>query len=450
MNSIKSISSRNRTFLWPIYFLALVTLVSEWGITSLDSRAQYGVGSVARTWLYQEAFLSFTKIDIVVIFLFFYLIMMRRTSIFYIRLDRSARNFLFLSGSVVVFSFLIALVNSVSNPLSFFRPIAHLAMVFLLTRYLVAQDKARQKIIGFVNLISGLYMSLKLILLLSGNGDFVPGIGFVSTYDSYVIYIMLLATLLNLNLVLLALHKRENPATVNLLLTIVGLVFCISSFVRTIWVVIAIALILCVYSRHNFLITVEEKGARKVYLGPKFLGGLIAIAIACLLTFSPDFNSRLNSMNIWSSSASTELGGQDNGEHLLDIQNGIAAVKVSPILGSGLGAAHDVAGYSYKSKSFGFHNSPLTVWYWTGIAGILLWVQFPFRIWKWSKRMEYEDELVTCFAISVRIWFCSIFIATSFFSAWPLTSVQFCIFFGLVLGCIAPNNTFIRSEKSVR
>ncbi len=447
MNSLGKIDSTNRTFLWPVYLIFLITLVSEWEITSLDSRVQYGIGSVARTWPYQDAFLSFTKIDIVMIFFSLYLMLMRRSNIAHIRMDPSARSFLTLAGLVIIFSLLIALFNSVSNPLSFFRPIVHLSMAFTLTRYLVTQNKAKIKIIRFVNIISSIYIIFKMILFLSGNGDFVPGIGFVSTYDSYAVYVVLLAILLNLNLVLLALHKRQNPTFFNLLMTVVGIAFSISTFIRTIWVVIAIALFLCINSSHKLLTSSAEKGERKIHLSPRFLGVVIAIAITCLLIFSPNFNSRLNSMKFWSSSASTELGGQDNSEHLLDIKTGIAAIKVSPFLGSGLGAGHAVTGYSYKSKSFGFHNSPLTVWYWTGILGFLLWFQLPFRIWSWSKIAETQDELVTCFAKSVRIWFCSIFIATSLFSAWPLTSVQFCIFFGILIGFIAPNKAVTRNEK---
>lgn len=450
MNNCRATGFRNGTFLWPIYFLALLTLVPEWRITSPDSRAQYGVGSVAKTWLHQDIFLSFTKVDIANIFLYSYLMLMRRSSISHIRLDRTVRNFLASSGIVIAFSLLMALANSVSNPLAFFRPIAHFTMAFILTRYLVAQRGARRKIIEFISLISFLYMILKLIQLLSGNGDFVPDIGLVSTYDSYAIYVVLLTVLLNFNLVLQALHKRENPATFNILVTIVGILFSLSTFVRTIWVVLAIALVLCINSRHNDIDASNERGARKVIVSPRFLGGLIAIAIACLFIVAPSYNSRFNSMHIWSSSATTELGGRDNGDHLLDIQNGIAAVKKSPILGSGLGAALDVSGYGYKSRSFGFHNSPLTVWYWTGIVGFVLWVLLPFRIWKWSKMAKYDDELVNGFAKSVRIWFCSIFIATFFFSAWPLTSIQFCIFLGLVIGCIAPNQNSTRRKNWVR
>lgn len=450
MNSFGATGFRNRTFLWPIYFLALVTLVSEWRITSIDSRAQFGIGSVAKTWLHQDVFLSFTKMDMGVILLCSYVMLTRRSGIPYIRLDRTAKKFLALCGIVIAFSILIALANSVSNPFSFFRPIAHFTMTLMITRYLVAQVGARRKIIRFINSISGLYMTLKMILFLSGNGNFVPEIGFVSTYDSYAVYVVLLATLLNLNLVLAALHKKKNPATSNLLLTIVGISFSLSTFIRTIWLVIAIALVLCVNSRNNNLVASGKKSAKGIFVSPRFLGGLIAIAIICLFIFAPSFNSRFNSMHLWSSSASTELGGSDNGDHLLDIQNGLAAVKMSPILGSGLGASLDVSGYSYKSKSFGFHNAPLTVWYWTGFAGFVLWILFPFQIWKWSKMTKYEDELVSCFAKSVRIWFCSIFIATSFFSAWPMTSIQFSIFLGLVIACITPNQSNVRGENLVR
>lgn len=444
--ALKRNQIRNRPFLWPIYLLFLISLFPEWKITSLEERIQIGFGSVTKTWLYEDVFLSFTKLDLLIIFLVLYFMSARRREIMYSRLDHNARIYLFTCAAIVILSFVISLLKSVNNPLAYFRPLAILTMTLILTRYLIAQKSARNLFIDFFNKISGAYMSIKLLFLVSGNGEFVPDIGHVSTYDSYVVYIMLLATLFNFNLVLFDLHAKQKPKKKNLFYIAIGILFAVFTFVRTIWFCLTISIILSLLSRFGSINAKTRESKKTFYVTPKFFGAMLVIGMLGLFFISPSLNSRLYSMNIWSTSASVQLGGQDNQEHLLDLQNGIEAVKHAPVFGSGLGAGYNVSGYSYKNRSVGFHNAPLTVWYWTGISGLFLWLILPFQVWKWSKYHGEQNELNGLFAKSIRIWFLSIFIATSLFSAWPLTSVQFSVFFGLIIGFIAPSR-FALQEK---
>ena len=439
MTQILNHGSRMRPFL-RIVILIVISLIflKQWNVVDSQKMVNIDVGSVELASYYQPLVWRFTIVDLTIGLLILVLLPSKLFS------PQSDFRFLFASFIIplalcLLISIVIAIKNQVATPLYGIRPIAIFVSSCFIGAHIARQVDGISLFLKYFVRASILVSLWYLIRFAAGQGDATYFMR-VPTYDGATLLTLLFGNLLGIYILnsersILQIGRRSAWALV--VLTTACLVM---SFARAVWIGMLIQTLLFFF-KFSPKKTLSKRNLNAIWI----LGAVSIIWIFVELMFSSFMSlifARLRSMLFFHSSAIGALGGADNADHLRDIYLGIQQVRRNWIWGDGAGSGFNVDGVSYKSFTVGLHNTPLTIWLWFGLFGLLLWLAYSLRIFQLARRETMhsvsDDTAQQIILLKVvAVWWCTNVLLGFFFSAWFLSLTQVSVFSGFVTGISA-------------
>jgi hypothetical protein len=429
------ISLRTRIF---IILILLISFFRQWTVVDPLADFDSSIGSVKLNGFYNPVLWRFTFVDLTVGIIAFLVL--------FSNLFNRGRNFKFmLSGFVIpialcgLVSFITAIKNNVATPMYGIRPVAIFCASCLIGAFIGRQKNGISVFIKYFVWVCIIVCAWYLSMFFAGKGDHTYFMR-VPTYDGATLLILLFGNLLGmcaLNSRILIFQMSRSVAWILFLFTTACIVL---SFARAIWLGLVIQVIFLFMKFQSILGGIKRS--------PKIMRLILFLVVLWMfgeLLFAPFIDlviSRFQSMFFFHSSSTSGLGASDNSDHLMDINLGLKQVRENWFWGDGVGSGFAVEGIGYKSFTVGLHNTPLTIWLWFGLFGLMLWLGYSYRLFQFADRDPYfpnfdSSNLQIVVLKILAIWWSTNVILGFFFSAWFLTLTQVAVFSGFVTGISA-------------
>lgn len=256
----------------------------------------------------------------------------------------------------------------------------------------------------------GIYMAMRVALLfalyVAGRGDTLLGIP-IPTFDGPALSAIVFAALL-------AFRYREtcNKSAHKLLwaaLAAAAYLIVLLCFRRTYWGEIAIGTALLLLLRRDH----------------RLRNFALLAAMFCLaaMTLGRPFAARLQSLDVM------QIDGEfsaDNSDHLHDLVDAWDQVRLSPLMGIGVGTAYPTWRIrNWKNESVMVHNAPLHVWLKYGAVGLVCYLWFHIALLRWLyRRSKYLAGRDAAFLQVAFAYLTAQFVMTLGFAPWPYSELQ--------------------------
>lgn len=282
-----------------------------------------------------------------------------------------------------------------------------LGMGFYVTYRVWIEDtgSARQALVVF-----GVVVAVRIMLLLgmylAGGGDTLLGIR-IPAFDGPTVSAAVFAALLGLSL------SGNNQSSWCrggwLLLAAMAILLVVLCFRRTYWAELAVGIVI---------------------LGPnsgrQWLRG--ALVLACIAALAWIFMGRSMLERVasldFTSSDSSYAG--DNADHVGDLLDAWDQVKVSPMMGVGLGHSYPTWRIrNWKDESVMVHNAPLHVWLKYGLLGLAFYLLYHLALFRYLRQhAKRSTPLRRPVVVAVLAYLAAQFLVSLGFAPWPYSAVQ--------------------------
>jgi hypothetical protein len=207
---------------------------------------------------------------------------------------------------------------------------------------------------------------------------------------------------------------------------------------------------------------------RRVYWGELFVGTFILVLLnrrmilknMFLILFSVAIALAIAGGMIYqrlanvTPTASDPVYAATNLDHLNDVLDAFEHVREHPIVGIGVGVPYETFRIlAWKTESWGVHNAILHVWLLYGLFGLLTYLWFHFRLFRWLRvQSRVGTGKLSAFAQLTFAFVVAQFLMTLGFAPWPYGSLQnmlvSCFLLGGILGVTSFKASFLEIEST--
>lgn len=256
----------------------------------------------------------------------------------------------------------------------------------------------------------GVYMAVRIAILLAlyvaGHGDTLLGIP-IPTFDGPALSAIVFTALL-------AFRYRETCGKSADKLLWAGLaaaayLIVLLCFRRTYWGEIAIGTALLLLLRRDHRL--------------RNLALLAAMFCLAAMTLGKPFAARIQSLDVM------QMDGEfsaDNSDHVHDLLDAWDQVRLSPLMGIGVGTAYPTWRIrNWKNESVMVHNAPIHVWLKYGAVGLVCYLWFHIALLRWLyRRSKYLAGRDSAFLQVAFAYLSAQFAMTLSFAPWPYSELQ--------------------------
>lgn len=150
---------------------------------------------------------------------------------------------------------------------------------------------------------------------------------------------------------------------------------------------------------------------------------LVTASMIAVLWVGPAMLERVLSVNVL---AEDMAYGEDNADHVGDLEDAWEQIRESPLLGIGLGHSYPTWNIrDWKDESVMVHNAALHVWLKYGLGALLAYLAYHLLLFRSLKRLS--DQLYSHNAVLVKAalaYLAAQFIVSLGFTPWPYSSLQ--------------------------
>jgi hypothetical protein len=256
----------------------------------------------------------------------------------------------------------------------------------------------------------GVYMAVRIAILfalyVAGHGDNLLGVP-IPTFDGPALSAIVFTALL-------ALRYREtcSKSAHKLLwatLAAAAYLIVLLCFRRTYWGEIAIGTALLLLLRRDH----------------RLRNFALLAAMFCLaaMTLGKPFAARIQSLDVM------QVDGEfsaDNSDHVHDLLDAWDQVRLSPLMGIGVGTAYPTWRIrNWKNESVMVHNAPIHVWLKYGAIGLVCYLWFHIALLRWLyRRSKYLAGKEAAFVQVAFAYLSAQIVMTLSFAPWPYSELQ--------------------------
>ena len=239
-----------------------------------------------------------------------------------------------------------------------------------------------------------------------GQGDSLLGLR-IPMFDGPSISALVFAVILGT--ALFADDSQPRRRWLSLLLSAAAMLMVALCFRRTYWAELVIGMGLLALTTHG----------RRL----RILALPLCMAMVAFLALGTSFTERLSSIDF---TRDDPPYGEDNADHVGDLQDAWVQVRASPWMGIGLGRSYPTSLIrNWKEQSVMVHNAPLHVWLKYGLLGLGLYLAYHLSLFRYlrlqGKRSPPGNRLIVG---AVLAYLAAQFVVSLGFTPWPYSAVQ--------------------------